>query len=126
MERLLIVSAGGALGTAARYLLTGWIASRTSVFPLGTLAVNVLGSFLIGVIMEVALNTNSISPAMRLGLTTGVLGGFTTYSTFNYETLQMMRSGSTLLASANLAVTLAACIIAGIGGLAAGRVLSGA
>jgi CrcB protein len=126
VERLLIVSAGGALGTAARYLLTGWIASRTSVFPLGTLAVNVLGSFLIGVIMEVALNTNSISPAMRLGLTTGVLGGFTTYSTFNYETLQMMRSGSTLLASANLAVTLAACIIAGIGGLAAGRVLSGA
>jgi CrcB protein len=124
VQRLLIVAFGGAVGSAARYLLSGWI-SKSTTLPLGTFAANVIGSFLIGLVMEVATNTESISPAVRLGLTTGVLGGFTTYSTFNYETLQLLRSGATLLGVANIGLTVLACLVAGVLGLAAGRLLSG-
>ena len=84
MARLLWICLGGAVGTGARYLLSGWLLRWLGpAFPYGTLAVNVLGSFLMGVLMHLALSTGSFSPTLRLTLTTGVLGGFTTYSTFN-------------------------------------------
>ena len=117
---------GGAIGTGARYLLSGWLLRIAGPgFPYGTLAVNALGSFFLGVIMQVALSTESFPPTLRLVLTTGVMGGFTTYSTFNYETLQLFQEGSWLLGSANLAITVAVCLAAGVLGLVAGRALGG-
>ena len=96
-----------------------------TAFPYGTLAVNLLGSFLLGLIFEVALASETFSLELRLALTTGVLGGFTTYSSFNYETLQLFREGSYALGLANLAATVLGCLVAGILGWWAGRALLG-
>jgi CrcB protein len=122
MERFLWICLGGAAGTGARYLVTLWALRIAGPgFPWGTLAVNVVGSFLIGLIMQVALTTGLIPPLLRLGLTTGVMGGFTTYSTFNYETLLYLQRNEWLLAFANLAATVLLCLAAGALGLVAGR-----
>jgi CrcB protein len=124
MARLAWVCLGSALGGGARYLISlGALRLLGPAFPYGTLAVNVLGSFLISLIMHVALETALISPAVRIFLTTGIMGGLTTYSTFNYETLQLASDGEWLLASVNVAVTVGACATAGVLGLASGRAL---
>ena len=126
MERLAWVCLGSALGGGARYLLSaGALRLLGASFPYGTLAVNVIGSFLIGLIMHVALETALVSPTARIFLTTGVMGGLTTYSTFNYETLQLASEGDWYLAVANVAITVLACLAAGVLGLASGRVLVG-
>jgi CrcB protein len=126
MARFLWICLGGAIGTGARYLLSGWLARSTGAgFPWGTLAVNALGSFLLGFLMQVSLTTGLLPPTLRLALTTGVMGGFTTYSTFNYETLQLFEDEAWLLGFANLGVTVSVCLIAGLSGLLAGRLLAG-
>ena len=126
MARFLWICLGGAVGTGARYLLSGWLLRAAGPgFPWGTLAVNVLGTFLLGLIMQVAVATDLLSPTLRLTLTTGVMGGFTTYSTFNYETLQYLQQNDWLMGSLNLAVTVVTCLAAGILGLLAGRLLAG-
>lgn len=126
MTRLFWICLGGAAGTGARYLLSGWaLAALGASFPWGTLAVNVLGSFLLGLLMQVGLATSLITPTLRLTLATGVMGGFTTYSTFNYETIRYMQEGSWLLALGNVAATVLACLAAGFTGLAAGRWIFG-
>ncbi len=117
---------GGAFGTGARYLLSGWaVVALGSAFPWGTLAVNVLGSFFLSGIVHVALTTNVIAPTVRVALTTGVMGGFTTYSTFNYETLGYLREGAWTVALGNVLATLLLCLAAGIAGLAVARGLVG-
>jgi CrcB protein len=122
MNRFLWICLGGGLGTGARYLLSGWLlAVLGTAFPYGTLAVNLIGSFLLGAIMHVALTTNWIAPALRLALTTGVVGGFTTYSTFNYETLQYLRGEAWGMAACNLSATVVGCLAAGVAGLALAR-----
>ena len=126
MERLAWVCLGSALGGGARYLISlAALRVLGAGFPYGTLAVNLLGSFLIGLVMHVALATTLISPGMRLFLTTGVMGGLTTYSAFNYETLALGSDGEWLLAATNVLVTLVACIGAGLLGLALGRLAVG-
>jgi CrcB protein len=126
MTRLLWICLGGAVGTAGRYLLGDWLLRVAGpAFPWGTLAVNVLGSFLLGLVMQLALATDWISPTLRLTLSTGVLGGFTTYSSFNQETLRLLEGGSWLLAGANLAGTVAGCLAAGMLGMALARGLAG-
>lgn len=126
MARFLWICLGGAIGTGCRYLLSGWLQRRTGAdFPWGTLAVNALGSFLLGLLMEVALATEAFSLDLRLALTVGVMGGFTTYSTFNYETLQLFREGSYALGAANLAATVLGCLVAGLLGWWTGRALAG-
>jgi CrcB protein len=126
MTRFLWICLGGAAGTGARYLLSGWLLRVAGPgFPWGTLVVNVLGSFLLGLIMHVALATDLLSPTLRLALTTGVMGGFTTYSTFNYETLQYLQRNDWLLGLANLAITVVVCLAAGGLGLFTGRLLTG-
>jgi fluoride exporter len=113
---------GSGLGGGARYLLGGWLIHNLGVaFPFATVAINAIGSFLIGVIMHLSLNTTLISSDLRLTLTTGVLGGFTTYSTFNYETISLFQQGAALLAALNLLVTVILCLIAGAAGLLLGR-----
>jgi CrcB protein len=93
MREWLLVAAGGAIGSVARYGLAGAIQSRSaSGFPVGTLVVNVTGCFAIGVLMHVGIAHERATP-LRLLLVTGVLGGYTTYSAFNYETLELVRAG---------------------------------
>lgn len=126
MSRFLWICAGGAAGTGARYLLSGWALSALGpAFPYGTLAVNLLGSFCVGALMHIGVATPVFSPTVRLALTTGVMGGFTTYSTFNYETIRYAQDGSLALAVTNVAVTLVGCLLAGLAGVAAGRWLLG-
>ncbi|HSF38686.1 MAG TPA: fluoride efflux transporter CrcB [Thermoanaerobaculia bacterium] len=126
MARFLWICLGGAIGTGARYLLSGWLLRAAgAAFPWGTLAVNVLGSFLLGLLMEVSLTTDLLPPTLRLALATGVMGGFTTYSTFNYETLRFFQEDAWLLGFLNLGATVAACLIAGVLGLLTGRLLTG-
>lgn len=126
MARFLWICLGGAAGTGARYLLSGWLLRAAGPgFPWGTLAVNVIGSFLLGLILQVSLTTTLISPTLRLALTTGVMGGFTTYSTFNYETLQYLQQSEWLAAFANVAATLLACLAAGALGVLGGKLLAG-
>ncbi|HTO71461.1 MAG TPA: fluoride efflux transporter CrcB [Myxococcota bacterium] len=124
MDRLAWVCLGSAIGGGARYLVTLAAANLFGAsFPWGTLTVNMVGSFLISFIMHVALETALISPALRLFLTTGIMGGLTTYSTFNYETLGFAAEGDWPRAAANLLATVVACVAAGVLGLASGRAL---
>ncbi len=126
MYRFLLVCVGGALGTGARYPVAT-TAPRLfgTSFPYGPFTVNVVGSFLLGAIMHVGLTTTLISATMRLGLATGVVGGFTTYSTFNYETLEFLSDGAVWLAGLNLATTVILCLLAGAMGVVSARWLVG-
>jgi CrcB protein len=108
---------GGAAGTGARYLVSGWAPKAFGIaFPYGTLIVNFAGSLLLGGLMHVGLTTELLSPTMRSTLTVGVMGGFTTYSTFSYETLQYLQEGAFGMATLYVALTLFGCL----GGCAAG------
>ena len=95
MYRFLLICLGGAIGTGARYLIALEVPGILGTgFPYATLTVNVVGSFLLGAIMHIGLTTNLMSPELRLMLTTGIMGGFTMYSTFNYETIEYLREGA--------------------------------
>jgi CrcB protein len=97
MSKLVLVAyagIGGAIGTVARYLLTLWIQPRAGPgFPVATLAINVTGSILLGFLMRYSLESVSASPEVRLLLTTGFCGGYTTFSTFSYETARLIEDG---------------------------------
>ena len=123
----LAIAAGGALGSVARHGVNVLVHGRWPLvrFPLATLIVNVLGCFLMALIVHVASTAANVSPTLRLALTTGFLGGLTTYSSFNYETTALFASGARTAALVYLGVTLFGCIAAGLAGLALGRVLSG-
>ncbi|HET6439268.1 MAG TPA: CrcB family protein [Anaeromyxobacter sp.] len=125
MTRLLLVCLGGALGTGARYLLATWMAQAFGPgFPRGTILINITGSFLIAVILELSLTTGVISPATRAFLTTGVMGGYTTYSSFNHETIRLAEQGTWSLAALNLGITVLGCLAAGVAGVFAARLLA--
>ena len=123
--RFLLICLGGAVGTGRA------TASRSCAracagadFPYGTLAVNVIGSFLIGLINEIAFTTAFIPPTVRVMLTIGVMGGFTTYSTFSFETLQLAKDGAWLGAGFNIVLSTALCL-AGCGlGMSLGRLFA--
>ena len=127
MDRLLWIGLGGALGTIARYGLSTWCQQRFGAgFPVGTLAVNAIGSFLLGGIMHVGSTTDLLSPMVRLALGVGVMGGFTTYSTFNYETFRYFQTGAWVTGILNVLVTVLGCMVAGLlGFLAAKRFITG-
>lgn len=126
MTRLLWIGLAGALGTMTRYLVGLW-AGRTlgAGFPYGTLIVNLVGCFLIAGITHVALSSTLISPTMRLTLTTGFMGGLTTYSSFNLETTQALQRGGWGTASLNFGATVAGCFLAGLLGLVVARRIVG-
>lgn len=115
------VCLGGAIGSGARYLVSGLaLAALGPWFPFGTLLVNAVGSFLICIIMHLGM-VQMVPPSLRLFLTTGIMGGFTTYSTFNFETLQYAEKGAYGLAAVNVASTVVVCLVAGVLGTAVGR-----
>ena len=122
--RLILICLGGAVGTGARYVLGGLVVRWLGAdFPYGTLLINVLGSFLIGLIQQVGLSTLLIPDTLRLVLAIGVMGGFTTYSSFSYETLKLAETGSWVGASLYVGLTTALCLVCCALGLSLGRVL---
>ena len=124
MGRLLLICVGGAFGTGLRYVTTvlaiRWLGSE---FPYGTLIVNLVGSFLIGLIQQIGVESLLLSDDTRLFLTTGVMGGLTTYSAFSYETVRLIEIGSWTEASVNVVLTTLACMILCFVGMAVGRTL---
>ena len=115
MRDLLLVGGGGFLGSVARYLLSTAVGAGTAgrtAFPSGTLAVNVLGCFLIGALAAFGARTTPWTESGRLFLFTGVLGGFTTFSAFGYETFTLARDGRWGLAMANVVLQLTCGLLA--------------
>lgn len=103
MINYFLVAAGAAIGSAFRYGISSYIQKHISViFPYGTLVVNVVGSFLLGIIMFYLSEKNLVGNEFRLFLTVGFLGGFTTFSTFSYETLNLFRDSEFSLAIYNV------------------------
>jgi CrcB protein len=124
MERLLWISLAGAAGCASRYLIGLWAAARFgTTFPYGTLIVNLVGCFLIAFVTAIALGVASFPPTLRLALTTGFLGGFTTYSSFNIETTHLLQEGALGAALVNVGLTTIGGFAAGLAGLALGRLI---
>ena len=124
----LLVAVGGAAGSVLRYWMSG-AAQRSvpatgtwSMFPLGTLAVNVLGCLIVGAIAEVGERRGPLSPEARSLLMVGFLGGFTTFSAFANETVAVWRAGAVMVAIVNVVTSVAICLVA----VLAGRVLVGA
>jgi fluoride exporter len=125
-QRLFWICLAGALGTGARYLIGSWSAARFgTAFPYGTLIVNVLGCFAIALVMQLAISISSFPLTLRLALTTGFMGGLTTYSSFAYETTALVRNGSSSAALGNFAVTTVVCFAAVLLGSALARLLVG-
>ena len=124
MIRVLLIGLAGALGTLSRYGVGVWAGRAFGTnFPYGTLIVNVAGCFLLALVAEIALSTTLLSPTMRLTLTTGFMGGLTTYSSFNYETTTLLRDRGWAAGLTNIGVTLVACFVAGLLGLMTARLL---
>lgn len=101
--KLFLIGAGGFIGSILRYTLGGVVHKYFSgALPYGTLAVNILGCIAIGFLGQLVESKNLFSPEMRLFLFIGLLGGFTTFSTFGYETMKLIQSGEALYAFANV------------------------
>jgi CrcB protein len=120
---ILYIALGGAAGTIARYGLQGWIQPRGGTFPLGTLVVNLAGSFALGFIVRYATGSTVMSPEMRGGLTIGLCGGFTTMSSFAYETTALLGGGDYGRAALYLGATIAGSLAAIMLGAAAANKL---
>jgi len=117
------VAAGSAVGGVARFLVSGW-AQRWGVgFPVGTLLVNVIGSFALGFLLRYGLQSAVWSPEVRALLTIGFCGGFTTFSTFSYETVALVEDGVWLRAFGYLATSLVLSLAAILVGMALARML---
>lgn len=109
---VLLVGAGGFLGSAARYLVALAFAPAVPAFPYATLLVNLAGCFLVGFLSELAVATASLSPDARLFLVTGFCGGFTTFSSYLYEHSMLMKDGQLLYAAFYLAGSVAGGLVA--------------
>lgn len=104
--RLLLIAVFGAIGTLARYGLQGVVQIRVgSTFPYGTLLVNLTGCFLLGLIGQIALNRMIVPPEWRVAIAVGFFGGYTTFSSFSWETAKMLEAGEWLRASAYVAAS---------------------
>lgn len=124
MMMLLWVMIAGGLGSGSRYLAGRWALNTFGLsFPYGTILVNIVGCFALGVVAQVA-STGVMNAELRTAVAVGFLGGFTTYSSFNQDTIALFASGATGAAALNVAITLIGGLAAGALGLTAGRVLT--
>ena len=123
MVKLLLIGTGGFLGSVSRYLLSTAIyrLSNGFLFPFGTLAVNLIGCLAIGFLAGLAEFRGLLSAEMRMFLLIGVLGGFTTFSTFGYETFQLLRDGQGQFAVTNICLSVVLGIVGVWGGFALAR-----
>lgn len=127
MERFVWICLGSAVGGGARYLVSGWaLRVLGPALPYGTLTVNMIGSFLLAGLMFAGVDAAAMPATVRLALTTGVMGGFTTYSTFSYETMKYLQDGAWGIAIANVLVTVLGCLVACLLGWAGAKWLFGA
>jgi CrcB protein len=111
MPRMLLVGLGGFVGTVIRYWLSGLIARRYGeTFPLGTLAVNAIGCFLAGLLFYFLFERFLTSPTSRSVVFIGLLGGFTTFSSYGMQTLTLVRDGELSLALLNILVSNVLCL----------------
>lgn len=127
MKLLLLAGLGGFIGSASRYAL-GWALLHRSTlltFPLATLLVNVTGSFLIGLLATSGVTRNWLSDDIRVFLMIGILGGFTTFSSFSYDTLYLWRESGVARAALNVTLNVVLCLLAVWLGDAAGRLNAG-
>ena len=125
MLKIVLLMLAGGTGTVARYFLSSAVQRlTTSPFPWGTLGVNVLGSLVFGAIWAVTETRIDLSDQLRLLLLVGFMGGFTTFSSFAFETTQLMDNSGWLIAAGNIALQNALGIAAVLGGIALGRLLA--
>jgi CrcB protein len=123
MKIILSIGLGSFVGGISRYLLTQFINSKfNSTFPFGTMLVNIVGCFLIGIVLGI-FNNGSISNEWRLILTTGLLGGFTTFSTFSYETIYMLQHNEILNAVIYAVISIIVGVLATLFGLVVMKIL---
>jgi len=124
MRLILLVGVAGFLGAISRYLVGGWVYRLLpGTFPFGTLAVNVIGSMLLGAVFQLGTERAVLSPEMRIAIGTGFLGAFTTFSSFSLETTNLLKEGSLLLATLNVGGNLLLCLGAVMLGMALVRIL---
>lgn len=114
MKAILLVALGGAIGSVARYSLSGLVLRHTIDwrFPAGTFAVNVIGCLVAGILAGLAERHHLLSAEMRVFLFTGLLGGFTTFSAFGLETMHLLKRGDVSVAIANVVLSVAAGLLA--------------
>ena len=116
--RILLIALFGAAGTLARYGLQGLVQVRIgSTFPYGTLLVNLSGCFLLGLIAQFTMNRMVISPDWRVAIAVGFFGGYTTFSSFGWETAKMMEDGEWLRASAYVGSSVVAGLLLSVAGI---------
>ncbi len=121
---VLAISIGAVLGANARYLLGGWIADRMgATFPYGTLAINLTGSFLLGVVLTLVVQRGMLPMWVQPAIAVGFLGSFTTFSTFSYETLSLITMGSVLAAAVNIVLSVGGAIAGVLLGIALTRLV---
>ena len=124
--QILFLALAGALGAVSRYALGGLAHNILgNSFPYGTLIVNVIGSLLIGFIMQISLSTDMVSPQMRTIIIIGFLEAFTTFSAFSYETASLLEDGSLAAASINIVANVALSLVAVFLGIGLGRMAVG-
>ena len=117
----------GALGAISRALLGAWLnpADVTSGIPWGTVAVNISGCFVLGLLAGLTMTSERVPAALRAPLMTGFLGSFTTFSTFSVETVRLLEAGALAAAAASLLLQLVGGLLAAAAGMAVGRALGG-
>ena len=122
LTHYLAVAIGGAAGSVLRFALHEWMTERWGRgFPWGTLSINILGSFLLGVLFVVLIERLEVPPALRLGLMVGVLGGFTTFSTFSMDAVHLFSQGFPLRAIAYMLASVVVCVAAAFLGIYCAR-----
>lgn len=105
MQLIVLIGVGGFIGAVLRYLVAGWIQNGVTSFPLGTLGVNFIGSFLLGFVMYLSEYQGFFNEEARVFLTIGILGAFTTMSTFSYESFRLLEQNEFMLLGLNVAGT---------------------
>ena len=122
LPKLILIALGGAVGALARYGLSFVVHSVLGRgFPYGTLSVNVVGSIGMGLIYALAVERGALTPDLRTGLMVGLLGAFTTFSTFSMETLGLLETGEPLKAAINVLLSVLLCIVGCWAGVMLGR-----
>ncbi|TVP86170.1 MAG: fluoride efflux transporter CrcB [Thioalkalivibrio sp.] len=118
MHHYLAIALGGALGSVLRFAMNEAVSARFGrAFPWGTLSINVIGSFLIGLLAVLLVERWDVSPAVRLGLMVGVLGGFTTFSSFSLEVVNLVQNGALLRATLYVLASVSVCVLAAAAGI---------
>jgi CrcB protein len=112
------IAIAGLIGTLTRYFLQGWVQQHSGVatFPVGTLAINLIGSLIIGFVIRLATGSTLVPPDIRAALTIGFCGAFTTMSTFSYESMRLLGDGEYWYAGLYMSGTVLGCLAAVITG----------